>query len=111
MTRLYVRDVHDQVTYDYLNMLDDVINRLEKKSPDEACRTAGNECYKEPVDNSPSGFLSNQYGYYPPGQKEWSCVASIPPGLDKKQGYYDVGGIEVIDYIRAKLTPEQSKEP
>lgn len=25
------------------------------------------------------------------------------------QDYYDVGGIEVIDYIRAKLTPEQYK--
>jgi len=45
----------------------------------------------------------------PPTQKEWSIVASKPPGLDKKQGYYDVGGIEVIDYIKAKLTPEQYK--
>lgn len=98
MTKRYVRDVHDQVTYDYLNMLDDVINRLEKKAPDTACRTGGSECYQESVE------------YYPPGQKEWSCVASMPPGLEKvKQGYYDVGGIEVIDYIQAKLTPEQFK--
>jgi hypothetical protein len=29
--------------------------------------------------------------------------------LTKKQNYYKVGGIEVIDYIKAKLTPEQFK--
>ena len=41
----------------------------------------------------PPGFLSNQDGYYPP----------------KSNSYYDIGGIEVIDYIKAKLTPEQYK--
>lgn len=28
---------------------------------------------------------------------------------DKKSSYYDAGGIEVIDIIKAKLTPEQYK--
>ena len=27
--------------------------------------------------------------------------------VDKKSSYYDVGGIEVLDVIAAKLTPEQ----
>jgi len=27
--------------------------------------------------------------------------------IDPKSTYYDVGGIEVIDVIKAKLTPEQ----
>lgn len=27
--------------------------------------------------------------------------------IDEKSSYYDVGGIETIDVIRAKLTPEQ----
>lgn len=88
------------------------------------------------VEYYPPGFLSNQTGYYPPGfkqnqghtqrhqvkyddaatykeshfnvcsPKEWACVASVPPALTK---YYAVGGIEVIDYIKAKLTPEQYK--
>ena len=29
--------------------------------------------------------------------------------LDEKSRYYDVGGIETLDIIRAKLTPEQYK--
>lgn len=29
--------------------------------------------------------------------------------LDEKSSYYDVGGIEVINIIKAKLTPEQFK--
>ena len=29
--------------------------------------------------------------------------------VDKKASYYDAGGIETIDIIRAKLTPEQFK--
>ena len=29
--------------------------------------------------------------------------------IDSKSTYYDVNGIEVIDFIRAKLTPEQFK--
>jgi len=39
-------------------------------------------------------------------QKEWANVASLPPPLTS---YYAVGGIEVIDYIKAKLTQEQYK--
>lgn len=31
----------------------------------------------------------------------------VIPNLGKKSGYYDIGGIEVIDVIKAKLTPEQ----
>lgn len=65
---------------------------------------------KEHIPGSPY----NSVDYYPPGQadfrfqhlKEWTNVASIPPALTK---YYEVGGIEVIDYIKAKLTPEQYK--
>ena len=29
--------------------------------------------------------------------------------IDKKAEYYDVGGIEAIDVVKAKLTPEQYK--
>lgn len=31
------------------------------------------------------------------------------PKPSARQEYYNVGGIEVIDYIKAKLTPEQYK--
>jgi hypothetical protein len=41
------------------------------------------------------------------GQRTWD---SGYKEQDLKQtGYYHVGGIEVIDYIQAKLTPEQFK--
>ena len=29
--------------------------------------------------------------------------------VDKKSGYYDAGGIETVDIVRSKLTPEQFK--
>jgi len=41
--------------------------------------------------------------YYPPG----GC--SHKAKTQQRQDYYDVGGIEVIDYIKAKLTDEQYK--
>jgi hypothetical protein len=33
--------------------------------------------------------------------------APLPTTRDPKSGYYDAGGIETLDIIRAKLTPEQ----
>lgn len=54
------------------------------------------------------GSPYNSLEYYPPrhSKKEWANVASIPPSLTN---YYDIGGIEVINYIKAKLTNEQYK--
>lgn len=40
---------------------------------------------------------------------EKSDVELIAEGKDPKSRYYDAGGIEVTDIIKAKLTPEQFK--
>jgi hypothetical protein len=69
----------------------------------------------------------NDYNYYPPGFKEEQMLNQAYQEVERDYGYidpyvkeiqlknkqsnhyYQVGGIEVIDYIRAKLTPEQYK--
>jgi len=74
-----VLDAYDQVTRDYLDSYLDAMSR-----------------------NNNSGCYTS-VEYYPPGHE------AIQQPQERSNGYYDVGGIEVIDYIAAKLTPEQYK--
>jgi len=72
----------------------------ETKWQDSAGRWICNDCMTDLLNEEMAGICAEYKEGQPPIDAE--C-----PSKDPKSRYYDQGGIEVFDVIRAKLTPEQ----
>ena len=86
-----MRDAYEQVENDYKKQVMEYLDRIHARN---LAQDKINDIRIDQITrNGNSGCQYESTEYYPP----------------RGNSYYDVGGIEVIDYIKAKLTPEQYK--
>lgn len=84
-------------------------------NPSPECRTLMSAIYGRDLgdDKEPSDWFIEAEGFLASQDYSEFCVervVAVPvpcSGPDPKSRYYDAGGIETIDIIKAKLTPEQ----